>query len=502
MKVIVFILISSILLSCNAQEQYLVCFTGDVMLDRGIGGIINSQGSKFLSAPVLEIVEDYKFRIINLECPITSINNPITKPITFKANPSSLNFIKEVGITHVSVANNHINDQNRTGRNETLDILRSSEIAIGGIISKGTTCKPMEINDGNKLLAIFSFLDLQLSPQETESVCTGSLGSMSAQISDYKAKFPESSIIVYIHWGIEYYEQPTESQQNTAKSFIDAGADAIVGHHPHVIQKIDYYSNKPIFYSLGNFIFDQNEPLTKRGMVVGFNFVNGKLEARIHPYTIDDDFRPIPMSEETFNELNFSAFLSDKTSLTRDEKSWLIRQKKITPNVNIIATADSLAINDSYFKGIATISKLQNLIGCRLSLIQSNNIVADELYVPYPIYRFAQEDVDNDGKTDVLLGVIKSTHFDRNSTRRLFILRIDSGNIRPLWLGSKVCYGLIDFKPIRYNDRNAVYTFEKRVNQKYFNGIYRWRDFGLELIHMTSPLDSSTALLNFKNEHI
>jgi hypothetical protein len=90
--------------------------------------------------------------------------------------------------------------------------------------------------------------------------------------------------------------------------------------------------------------------------------------------------------------------------------------------------------------------------------------------------------VNRDGKTDILLGVIKSTHFDLNEKRRLFVLRIDSGRLRPLWLGSRVCQELIDFNPIGYGGSTSIITLEQAFNKSFCIGLYEWDDFGLSLV--------------------
>ncbi len=87
-------------------------------------------------------------------------------------------------------------------------------------------------------------------------------------------------VVVNIHWGIEYQSKHGQIQQDLAHKLVDAGADAIIGHHPHVVQGSEVYKGKPIFYSLGNFIFDQYFSVeTQRGLAVGLSFSENSIEA-------------------------------------------------------------------------------------------------------------------------------------------------------------------------------------------------------------------------------
>jgi len=91
-------------------------------------------------------------------------------------------------------------------------------------------------------------------------------------------------IIVHIHWGTEYQHQFNQQQEKIGHALIDAGADIIIGHHPHVVQGMEIYKNKPIFYSLGNFIFDQYfSPDTQEGLAVGLKLTNNKISATLFP---------------------------------------------------------------------------------------------------------------------------------------------------------------------------------------------------------------------------
>jgi poly-gamma-glutamate synthesis protein (capsule biosynthesis protein) len=130
-------------------------------------------------------------------------------------------------------------------------------------------------NIGNKKVALVGF-DITLNNDHLED--------------DYKLvenlKEENDLVVVNMHWGLEYRKKSNSEQQEVGHRLIEAGADVIIGHHPHVIQEIEIYQGKPIFYSLGNFIFDQSREDTRRGYGVGMVTGSENIEYYIFPYEI------------------------------------------------------------------------------------------------------------------------------------------------------------------------------------------------------------------------
>ena len=111
---------------------------------------------------------------------------------------------------------------------------------------------------------------------------------MEEEIKNFKQENPESYVVVILHWGIEYQSSPTLNQRKGAHRLVRAGADVIIGHHPHIIQKEEYFNGKPIFYSLGNFVFDQRKPETSQSLIVQLNFTSIGYSIKLHPATINN----------------------------------------------------------------------------------------------------------------------------------------------------------------------------------------------------------------------
>ena len=99
----------------------------------------------------------------------------------------------------------------------------------------------------------------------------------------------------------------------------------------------------------------------------------------------------------------------------------------------------------------------------------------------YPVYHFELADINREGRPDILLGVIKSTHFDPVQRKRLFLYKIDNGRIRPLWMGSRISHPIVDFRYKKINDHPYIITIEKENSNGYLVAEYEWKGFGLEL---------------------
>lgn len=157
-----------------------------------------------------------------------------------------------------------------------------------------------------------------------------------------------------------------------------------------------------------------------------------------------------------------------------------------------LAEYSELIINDLDFQGKVIYQKLTKSEGFRLTLIDKDNLRLDQTIFHYRAYHLDTADVNHDGRTEILVGLIKSTEFDPIEKKRLFILRIDETQLRPLWLGSKVCQELLDFKTTK---NGIIQTLEKTKKGNYAIGQYRWQSFGLVLINYLYheiPLDEAS----------
>lgn len=228
----------------NAQP---ILFVGDIMLGRYVETLGERYGNPaFVFASTTELLESHT-TIANLEGPIpkehvpTPINGfrfsfPLYVPALLQAN----------GIAAVSLANNHMFDYGEDGWEDTKRALNQSNVVhFGGYAP--TQEDYFATTLGGKQVIVYGITMIATGWDEEQALLV---------TNKIRKEHPDAYLIAFLHWGDEYVTQ-NEYQQSFAHKLIDRGVDTIVGSHPHVVQGVEVYKGKPIFYSLGNFIFDQ-----------------------------------------------------------------------------------------------------------------------------------------------------------------------------------------------------------------------------------------------------
>lgn len=224
-----------------------ILFVGDIMLGRYVETLSARVGDEMY--PFKETSDYLKqyITIANLEGPIPENHKPTPiNGFSFSFPSSSPRILKEAGITAVSLANNHMFDKGRSGYEETKRALGAEGVShFGGYA-------PTETDYFETMLGTTTVIVYGIT-----MIATGWDESQAIEVTrKLRNEHPNAYLIAYLHWGDEYSTQ-NRYQRAFAHSLIDDGVDAIIGSHPHVVQGVELYKNKPIFYSLGNFIFDQ-----------------------------------------------------------------------------------------------------------------------------------------------------------------------------------------------------------------------------------------------------
>lgn len=185
------------------------------------------------------------------------------KQYTFRVDPSYLSAFQEMGVDVVSLANNHALDYGTDALMDTFAALDEAGISyVGAGDSEERAGQPYFMSCGERTVGILSAsrvipeVSWNIENRQPGLFCTYDSTALVAAIETARAQC--DYLVVYVHWGVERQEYPEEYQRSLAKAYIDAGADLVVGSHPHVPQGIEYYQGKPIVYSLGNFIFNPN----------------------------------------------------------------------------------------------------------------------------------------------------------------------------------------------------------------------------------------------------
>jgi poly-gamma-glutamate capsule biosynthesis protein CapA/YwtB (metallophosphatase superfamily) len=258
--------------SAPEKTEYTLLFTGDVMLSRAVGS--RMAALKDWSLPfrlIADTLRDADLRYCNLECPISDRGSNLHHLYSFRADPKSIEGLTTAGFNVVSQANNHAYDWGPEALLDSLARLRAAGIQpVGAGENALAAHDPLLVTAGSLRIAFLAYVNIDPHEAEAGVNRAGVAWLEPAQaLADIRfARSLADLVIVCPHWGVEYAAKPTPEQVDLAHQMIDAGADIIVGSHPHVVQPIEMYHEHWIAYSLGNFVFDQQSPATHRGMLL------------------------------------------------------------------------------------------------------------------------------------------------------------------------------------------------------------------------------------------
>lgn len=247
----------AVLGSAQAAPVHLL-FAGDLMLDDGPGRFIAGGGDPLADfAPLLQRAD---YAIGNLECPVATTGEAMANKIfTFRAKPQVLRVLQG-RFQALAVANNHSGDYGKKAFLETLDLLKAHGFAsVGGGRNLVEAHAPLWIERGGLRIAVLAYVEFKPRSFEAGPDWPGVAWSEDDQVvADIHAARAAGAdlVIPFMHWGWEREPAPSERQRQLARLMIDAGADVVVGGHPHITQGAEYYHGKLIVYSLGNFVFD------------------------------------------------------------------------------------------------------------------------------------------------------------------------------------------------------------------------------------------------------
>jgi len=230
---------------------------GDIMLDRTVGKRIRANGPESILAKVRTQIRAPYLTFANLECPLSTAGPHDPKNCCFRADPATVKVLTDGGFDIVSLANNHTLNAGREGVLQTLDCLDDNNIAyVGANRERERSWEPVFFNASGVKVGFLAYTDLSFYHGSYCKIDKDPEAAY-AQIAETKERC--DVLFVSVHWGEEYHGTRSERQRKTACALIDAGADCILGHHPHTLQGIGAYKGRPILYSMGNFVFDQRE---------------------------------------------------------------------------------------------------------------------------------------------------------------------------------------------------------------------------------------------------
>jgi poly-gamma-glutamate synthesis protein (capsule biosynthesis protein) len=276
------------------KRQHTLLLVGDVMLSRGVGSRMEAQGDWALPfEAIADTLRDADLRYCNLECPVSDLGRDLHHLYSFRADPRALEGLKTAGFDVVSQANNHAYDWGPEALLDSLERLRAEGIRpVGAGLNSLAAHYPVPVTVGGLRLAFLAYVDVDPKEASAGVDRPGVAWLDPAQaLADIRFARPLADLVIVCpHWGVEYASKPTRDQVELAHQMIDAGADMVVGSHPHVVQPVEVYHDRWIAYSLGNFVFDQKNPNTHRGLMLRVT-VQDKQIVNVDPVPININSR-------------------------------------------------------------------------------------------------------------------------------------------------------------------------------------------------------------------
>jgi poly-gamma-glutamate synthesis protein (capsule biosynthesis protein) len=280
-------------------------FVGDVMLSRAVGARMQSEGDwTFPFTEIGETLATADLTFGNLECPVSDVGRNRHHLYSFRADPRAVEGLNFAGFDVLSVANNHMYDWGPDALLDTVRRLREAGIhTVGAGANDLEAHYPVLVDLGGLRIAFLAYVNIDPKEAAAAPDRPGVAWLEPERVlADIRFARPLADLVVVgLHWGVEYATRPGRDQIELAHQMIDAGADLVVGGHPHVVQPMEEYQGRWIAYSLGNFVFDQKDPATRRAVMLKVTTRGKQIdEVTATPIQIDRSFRAVlaPVEEK------------------------------------------------------------------------------------------------------------------------------------------------------------------------------------------------------------
>lgn len=263
------------------KESIKILFGGDIFLDRAIRRSIEKRGIDYLWEDIAPLLAEYPYKVANLEGPVVETSEAAAiNSYSFAFQPEYVAKLRDLGFTAVSLANNHTLNRDWDGLRATRATLDDLKLPYFGDPGNATTSAFRIMNLNGRSVGFVGEHDLIASGQ-------ADILKLITQL-----KHEGHLVIVYPHWGAEYVLEIPVDEQVRAHALVNAGADLVIGAHPHVVQPIELYNGKLIFYSLGNFLFDQYFSFdTMHGLLVGMEISDDEARITLIPTEQDKTYQ-------------------------------------------------------------------------------------------------------------------------------------------------------------------------------------------------------------------
>ncbi len=488
------------------SEEVSLIAVGDISFSRGVERMVKKQNN--INYPFLEVRDYLKSANLafgNLESPITEGREISDFEMVFRSNPGTEQALKQAGFSVLSLANNHTPNFGEQGLKDTFNYLDNAGIKyVGAGKNEREAYRPIYIEEKGVKFAFLAYNDTDMVPNSYEAgedrAGTAFMRSEKMTKAVKEAKQKADFVIVSMHSGIEYTDRPNDSQVNFAHAAIDAGADLVIGHHPHVVQTAEKYKGKYIFYSLGNFVFDQTwSQETKEGLTIKVYFTkSGVSKISLLPVIMENFAQP--------------------RTANNNEAEKILQRLKIPLASRNIYFWDS--VNDNFEKEFRAIiyaeNPKSNNIASRKKQADLDNNLIQEIFIlengqltitenseiiwqsptDWWIDNFVLADSNHDGVIDINLSLWKAGNFgtskpfwvkenDMSVKNHFFVLDFLNGAIKQVWGSSNLVEPNCEFKiaDVDNDGKNDLVVVEGDYSQKpacngNYVAIWKWNGWG------------------------
>lgn len=469
----------------HAENTVSFCAGGDILLDRGIRKSINKNGIDFPFKGIAPLIKSHDLAMANFECPTSTSGYYLGKKYSFDSPPDYLPGMRNSGFNIAVVANNHTIDRGRDAFLQTINFLKTAGIEpVGGGTSQSEAIKPVLIEKNGIKFAFLASVDMLLEGLPFIEDLPAPAWATTEQLSDeIKRIRPKVDfIVVSQHWGVQFQDSPTINQKKRAHALIDAGADVLIGHHPHVLQGIEFYKGKPILYSLGNLVFDQYLAPAQQSALASFKFEKGNAPIPLITPILIKDGIPVPADKDNSELIIGHLKTLSKSFGTNFVTTFYGAAALPSLPISIGELGNTLAVvlpGEIIHLGKSPTAMSQLPVSHKKTITQAITKNGENSLVIYAIedassdntksnlaaievstdgitraFSDAQQlnpwklmiaDVDGDGRSELCAGVKKATRFDHLIKNRLFVFNMQGAVFWPKWLGSELHLDIVDF---------------------------------------------------------
>lgn len=444
--------------SCtNERPEIRILFVGDILLSRNVKDEYDSRKT-FPWGNLKQRFNSVDLVIGNLEGavgnPKDQINPLIPAPV-FAIDSADISLLRTAGFNAITVENNHIFDLGFNGKIKTISTLIENQIKP---ISFENSPNFIKIDD--HVISVIS-INAVINRDSTKH----SIPSIELKQKLRLAQNLSNIVIVSIHWGSELLDWPNKEQRNAAEWLVENGADIIIGHHPHVIQNPELVKGKPVFFSLGNHLFDQKYPKTKVGLIADIRLKNGKIYcSALKTRTQPNSFYP-----EVFDSLNLEI-----DSIKYKKDFFMINNLKLIPH---------------------TIDSENKII---IQAFQNDKF----MWNSHPMSLVTIENTKIDGKNEHLFTLEKYySSLDKEVNIRPYVYGVTEKGIIARWRGSALAWPLLDARVSQRNQevlcalhRGDNFITLNKGNYKSWITAYQWNGFGFKALDDTISTRNCTDL--------